>query len=437
MRKLNKLIEYLFYLYLFLLPWQTRLIIKEGILNNGHWEWGTYSLYATDIVFILLLVLFCFNLLTNSSISNSQFLISKQIQNPKPSKTFKFQLLVIIFLLFVFLSVFWAKDSGLAFYWALRICQGVILFFLIKKIDFSFLKAGFSLVFAGLIQVFLGLSQFINQRVFASKWLGIAAQDSSQSGVSVVETAEGRILRVYGSLPHPNVLAGFLVFVILISFILYLLVKKSWIRYFVLFSASLMTIILFLTYSRAAWLSLIISIFFIAFFIFKKNYVNLRTSFFEFFGLILIITLIFSGLSLRDLIVRVEVRGKLENRSVNERIFNFQRSLEIIRDNFPFGVGIGNYTLALYQKYSNLSSWDAQPVASIYFLILSELGIIGLILFFLIIVFSLKFRVYSLLLMSLLIIGFFDHWLFSLPFGILLFWLAIGCCGKIKNNFLV
>ncbi|MFN3301622.1 MAG: O-antigen ligase family protein [Patescibacteria group bacterium] len=425
MKRFDKLIELFFYFFLFLLPWQTRLIIKKGILNGGYWEWGTISLYAIDIVFFILLILNCF---TRPNLKNFQFSI------------FNFQivkLLVICFLIFILLSCFWAKEKNLSFYWWLRICQGIILFFLVQRINFSFLKAGFSLILAGLIQSFLSFFQFINQSVFPSKWLGIAAQDPSQLGVSVVETVDGRFLRVYGSLSHPNILAGFLVFLIFISFILYSSVKKSWQKYFFLFSASFMSFALFLTFSRAAWLSLIVSLFIFALFLFKKSFKNFRVSFFEFFGLILIVALIFSSLFLKDLIVRVEIKGKLETHSVKERILNIQKGIEIIKENLFFGVGVGNYTFALYKKYPNLSSWNYQPLPNIYLLVLAELGIIGLTLFLLILYFSLLFSVfdYQLLIVPLLILGFFDHWLFSLYFGILLFWLVLGLVWKKCENF--
>jgi O-antigen ligase len=396
MRKLEKIVEYLFYLFLFFLPWQTRLIIKEGILNNGHWEWGTYSLYAVDIVFIILLVIFCLSRLIRSKLKITD-------------KNLKLELLIIGFLLFVFLTVFWAKDSILAFYWALRVCQGVILFFL------------------------------INQKVFASKWLGIAFQDPTQLGVSVVETLEGRFLRVYGSLPHPNILAGFLVFLIFLSFILYLLVKKSLIKYFLLFSTSLITMILFLTFSRNAWLSLIITFVLVAIFILKKNSFNLSISFLKFFSLVLIVFLIFTLLFFNQVAERFKGKQRLEIRSINERILNFKIGKEIIKENFLFGVGIGNYTLALYQKYPDLKSWDYQPIANSYFLVLAELGFVGLIFFLLILYFSLSNSInnYWFLITCLLLVGLFDHWLFSLPFGIILFWSTVGLLWKINKKFLI
>src|SRR3989338_3232173 len=58
MKYLSKTIEYGLYFLVFLLPLQTRWIIKPGELNNGPWEYGTYSLYGTDILLIIILALF-------------------------------------------------------------------------------------------------------------------------------------------------------------------------------------------------------------------------------------------------------------------------------------------------------------------------------------------------------------------------------------------
>ena len=68
-KKLNKIIEYGLYLLVFLLPIQTRWIIKAGELN----EYGTISLYGTDILLIILAVLFIV----------AKFQILNKIQNSK------------------------------------------------------------------------------------------------------------------------------------------------------------------------------------------------------------------------------------------------------------------------------------------------------------------------------------------------------------------
>ena len=45
-------------LFLFLLPWQTRWFYQSGSLNGGYWEYGTFSLYGTQILLWLIIILF-------------------------------------------------------------------------------------------------------------------------------------------------------------------------------------------------------------------------------------------------------------------------------------------------------------------------------------------------------------------------------------------
>ena len=58
MISLARTIEYGFYLFLFLLPWQTRLIWREARLNGFTWEYGRLSLYATQLLLLALLLLY-------------------------------------------------------------------------------------------------------------------------------------------------------------------------------------------------------------------------------------------------------------------------------------------------------------------------------------------------------------------------------------------
>jgi O-antigen ligase len=420
MKKLNKLIEWVLYLFIFLLPWQTRLIVKEGFLNGGHWEWGTISFYALDFVFLFLFLLFCSKVIFKR----------KEEKCHLPHKIF---FLIVLFLVFSLIGVLMAENKEIAFYCWLRLLEGAAFFVFIQKIDFSIVKAGWSFVFSGLIQIGLAIHQLITQHVFSSKWLGMAAQDSSQLGTSVVESAEGRMLRLYGSFSHPNIFAGFLIFLIFILFILYFSNKKSWQRIIILFTASMATITLYFTYSRAAWIVLVLSSIFLMILILKRAPQNFRNPFFEFFGLILVIFIMFSGLSIRDFITRAGGSGRLEVMSTQERVVNFGRAEEVIKENFILGSGLGNYTQKVFDKYPNLNSWEYQPVANIYLLILAELGFIGLILFLVIASFNflrLGFTIYSPLLLSLLALGFLDHWIFSLSFGILLFWFALALVWK-------
>ena len=65
------------YLLAFLLPWQTRLIIKPGELNGGYSEYSTISLYASDLIIIGLFILLCIWLWFNRKKEGSSIRIKK------------------------------------------------------------------------------------------------------------------------------------------------------------------------------------------------------------------------------------------------------------------------------------------------------------------------------------------------------------------------
>jgi O-antigen ligase len=107
------------------------------------------------------------------------------------------------------------------------------------------------------------------------------------------------------------------------------------------------------------------------------------------------------------------------------------------------GVGIGQFVASEYQIHPNLESWQYQPVHNVYFLLFSELGIVGLI-FFLLWIFSIlewgsgknrntgllhsllltRLSIYCIIL-SFLFIAFFDHYFWDITLGTLIFVLPL------------
>ena len=57
MTRFHKIIEYGLYLVVFLLPWQARLILVQGEMSGWPYEFSTISLYAIDILLLILLIL--------------------------------------------------------------------------------------------------------------------------------------------------------------------------------------------------------------------------------------------------------------------------------------------------------------------------------------------------------------------------------------------
>lgn len=129
---------------------------------------------------------------------------------------------------------------------------------------------------------------------------------------------------------------------------------------------------------------------------------------------------------------------RLEHVSIDERTDYFQQSLGVLKTNWPIGTGIGNYTayLAAQDEMMNRQkvAFQYQPVHSIYPLVFAELGLFGIIAFLgMLIALWLGTPTHTTAQITLkaafaglLIIGLFDHYLWSLHVGILLFWLTIG-----------
>jgi O-antigen ligase len=421
MKIINKLIKYGFYLFVFLLPWQTRWIYRGASLNGGVWEYGRLSLYGTEI---LLLVVLFFALL--------KFLVDyiKKIENKindfkKELKGIKF--LIILLIIWSALTIIWSQDKLLSWYGWLRFVEGVGLFWLISSqfLNINLRKTGLVLIFSGVIQSLIGAWQFLIQWSLGNKWLGMSLLDPAVFGVSVVDNGLGRFLRAHGSLPHPNMLAGYLVVCILVCLIIIIREKLLKIRRWLYLALVILSLGLFLTFSRAGWLALFFSLtVYWIYNIIKK--VDLR----KLFLTSLIIVLVFSFLTIIyfDLVItRLAGEQQLEIKSNQERISYYNQASLLIKDNWYKGTGLNNYTLALYQKNPSLNSWDYQPVHDIYLLTLAELGIIGLILFIGIIILAFKNEsIYWPLLLAIIILGFFDHYSRSLYFGVMLWWLVIG-----------
>ncbi len=207
MPKLKKIIQTLFYLYLFLLPFQTRYIYFNAALNGGAWEYGTRALYATEILLLVILFLFIISsfiyLVKNKSVFPFKENLRKNLKTPHI-------LLPILFLIWSAISILWSSGKSLSFYKLTVLLEGVIIFFFLAKKIIPWKKAAYSFIAGMSLQAGLGICQFLTQKVAANKWLGNAYHIPQQAGAAVVETQLRRWLRAYGTLPHPNIHAAYL-----------------------------------------------------------------------------------------------------------------------------------------------------------------------------------------------------------------------------------
>lgn len=427
----NSLTCFSFYLFVFSLPWQTKIIIRAAESN-----FNEISFYLSHILLLVSLIMFLFYKIINKD------------REEKRRLTILWYFL-LAFLFFICLSFFVAPDQALAFHYFLIILLGSSLLFILQE---GFAKSAYTepvlektkvfFVFLGsmFFHVFIGVYEFLNQRSFVCKYLGLAAHNPEELGVSVIENAAGRWLRSYGGFDHPNVFAGVLVVSIVIA--AYLLSRQKLIRtrkevigslfLFVFYFFSIVALLF--TFSRSAWLSLVVGL--LALFVFlltKKEKWQLGRLL-----ALLLFSLFLSGLiffSYQDLFVtRIEANDRLEQKSLTERTEQLSLNKKVVMDNWLLGLGIGNYNIFLAKEDLSQgikkAAWEYQPVHNSFLLLLSESGIFSLI-FFLALILSIWYRgrkeAFSWsLLIPLIFLMLFDHWLLSLPFGIIFFFFVLG-----------
>jgi len=452
MPKLAKTIEYLFYLFIFLLPWQTRWIWHYGSLNGGQSEYLTFSLYGTEILLWLILFL---SIIYKIKVKDEEAGILNY-------KILDFYILFSMLIVVAGLSIFWAADKQVTLFYLIKMLEGLALLIFIINFKFSYKKVGQAIVLAGFVQGALAIWQFLTQQVWASKWLGMAEQLPQTLGVSVVEANGMRWLRAYGSLAHPNILAGFLVVCCLFLVVLLILTRKKWEKILLWVCWPVILAGLFFTFSRGAFLAFGVGFLFLSIFIFLSYETKAKIIFsqliFSGFLVLAVLTLFYSSL----VFTRLNGEARLEQKSMADRTLYFEQAKDLLYKNWLSGVGLGNYTLALYNLLPDKQqAWSYQPVHNVYVLVATELGILGFIIFVLLIIQALRkiwdFKIdYNLKLLAvfknfefkeiyhfyknhffwflgltailivILILMAFDHYFWTMWFGIALWWLCLG-----------
>lgn len=415
---LQFILTFLLKVFLFILPWQTIWIYQESFFGNYKNQFTTLGFYFSEILLWVIVALF---MVWYYRKYRSQKLRSKKF---KLSNDRIFILFILLFLIYCFVSSFWALDFAVAWQQALRI-MGMFLFFFVLYLGPVNKKEIYKWIILGsILPIFLGLYQFIFQFTFSNKYLGLSVHPIWEAGSSVVVGSFGRLLRAYGSFAHPNIFAGYLFIVLLASFLFFGKKEKTNLIYYIFFG--LLMISMFFTFSRSALLAVILLIFCFLFYSVKNKSKTMgKVSVFNF---ILFFVLLFSLWPVFQ--SRLSSGSVNEIQSIEERTSGIKEAFDIWSQDKWFGVGIGNYTLALWHLDKWQPSWQYQPVHNVALLFLVELGLVGILLFILIII---SFFVYYssivnkrsllwfvLFLISFLVLMIFDHYLWSFYIGLLL-----------------
>jgi O-antigen ligase len=429
-------IRKVYYLAIGLLPialcfWVYRTV---GEFNHPrvYFTYDDALFFLSDALILLAVLLWLTTRISN--ISQSQAVGSQNIRS-----SFTFPLFALLIL--VTLSIAWSQDWRTSLYISLHFWLLFLLILSLRDWHEAWKPAMYGLSVALAIQLIAGFTGFALQSTaflepFNMQWPGIL--EPSMHGVSVVQLGNGlRILRAYGTLPHPNILGGLILVTLLGPASFFLTGRKRNYPALILFSLGIVLAIL--TFSRSAWLGLIV--FFVLLLLKAKHVDHARV-----FLLVstAALTAFLTLLPLHDLFfTRIGASTvETETMSMAGRSWITGQALSAIREHPLTGLGIGSFVINLAN--TAVEGAPIEPVHNVILLATAELGVAGLILIAILFVSVVRSIIRSTsprailagaLLAGLGIISLFDHYLWTIAPGRTMLGLALGLwAGQVAHD---
>lgn len=360
------------------------------------------TFYVTDIIFLLLFVI------SLKRLSTQLFAFFK-----KP--------VFVALALGVIVALPFSYSPLESVYSALKLFEFLYIGIYVSRIEFKKYREDITFLFllGGLVEVVIAFFQFCSQASLGGVfyYLGERTFSVSTPGIATFRLGEHLILRSYGTFPHPNVLAFYLL--IGFTFLLFSLRLKNE-RKTIIFSICLAILLvgIILTFSRSIiiFVMAIIMIWAIKYASGMRKQIRVRIGVVAALGICITISLLMQRLSgeiLRDVAYRLEL---------------FLIGLKVFVSH-PLGVGLNNfyYHEILFQK--QITPTLLQPIHNIYALFIVHLGFFAFGIFGFLSIQIVKYwkgGVIGLLMVSALLVGLIDHYLVTLQQGQLMFSLLLG-----------
>jgi O-antigen ligase len=457
--KLSKIPYLLIGASLLLLPFNTRLIFNFEQIQKieGFREHLSWSLFSFDLINLLLLLCFIF------------LLLSRTIRcSFKPKFFAALPAALMFFLLMLSISMLFNNPDLISLFQTARILTAIftaaaIVCFLNKQ---PAAAKYFYLIFiiSGTIQASIALLQFTLQHSLGLPLLGESVLQPDIWDVAKFSYLEHKLIRAYGTFPHPNLLGAFLLAAFACCWELFFSTNSKlsnqtrFLRFTALiekhkklllfFTGGLILLGIFLTFSRTVWLATAVFILITLsashawsknrrpalvskiFHLSKKH--PLRT-------LLLLIIAAAAAIYLFPLSqprLCISRCPAADNSLALRKIYQ-KEALALIHRHPWLGVGPGHFVPALASDLPAVPAWNRQPAHNLYLLIAAEGGLLSLLAFLFVLTLiclracaqfatrkiSVPFLALSL---SFLLLGFFDHYFWTLAQGQLIFWLMLA-----------
>jgi hypothetical protein len=398
--------ELCYLLFAFSIPFQLRTILNTDLAYIG----STFSyhkaifFYLSDLLFLV--TLFCF------------FYFQKG----------KLPYIVFLPLLWAFLELFHVKQLGLGIYSLVKLAEFWLIIGITAQVKDIVKPSIWMLIIGGFIQSVIAVLQFHVKHGLGLGFLGEYVPHLSELGAATLQIGSEKVLRAYGTMPHPNVLGGFLAIIFALWF--YVSRETNWKKsrfIYILCGTVMLSWGLLVDYSITAWVATgLLSVVFIAYQLSKKAY---RTAII--WCLVLVVSCGTLTWFYKDIVFPRTAEISSNSKSYAYRSQFNSYGMQIIMDN-PLGIGPGQYISYLQDYKPGLESWQYQPPHNIFLLYIAEYGIIGLLIaIFTIYKFGFTWNnsnklLFIMFFCLIVVLGNLDHYLLTIQQTFLLFAFLIG-----------
>jgi hypothetical protein len=278
-----------------------------------------------------------------------------------------------------------------------------------------------------IVESFLALGQISKGASLNGLWwfLGERRFDFNTIGIAQMSIVDIGLVRAYGTFSHPNSLAGFLL-VSLVWWIKYFALLRSTsygrVKWWCVFWLGLMGI--FLAGSRTIWL---LTLGVIGFWLWQ-NKLKIKDKI-KFGLLVLVLSLVLLKIINFNYPLGNFLGGWDENGMIKRGQLNLA-AIEMVQKSPWVGVGLGNYLVNLPRFLKNNHIFWLQPVHNIFLLLVSEIGILGLMGVVWLLVKKIRWESldkWSWVVLGVIFVsGMVDHYWFTLPQNMWLLALILG-----------
>ncbi len=316
----------------------------------------------------------------------------------------------------------------------------------VNSLDRLILPLGLMVV----VQSVIGVEQVLQQSSLGLGAWGEYALNPDWNGVSVVTVAGERWLRAYGLSDHPNILGGCLAFGLILIAAWFCEAPDRW-RPLGLGAFTVGALGLFFTYSRSAWLALVVGLALVFAWLVKTR----SSSLVRWLGMLaaaFVVILPFLWQNAASLGVRLGWGGSFqavpqEFQAIGERTLLNQAANQLFSVNALTGVGLGALPTAMSRSFPDFRA-DYQPAHFVLVDVAAEIGLFGALFYGVMVAapwlalglnrrrlnFSPALVGASALLAAVTLIGFFDYYTWLLVPGRLWTWFSWGLWAAVYRS---